>query len=479
MYDRMIRHGVILSPKYFILYYYPIPFMKASRYILNISRNGFMYLFNTLTRCYVRLTQSVGIKVWELLQDNKLESLPKSFITKLEKGGFVIDNSMDELLYIRERNMLARNSKHYFLILLPTLNCNYHCWYCIQDHVESKMNMQCVDKIKAHINHMIEVEKIESLHIDWFGGEPLMFFDDIVETISRYALNKCGDAGIPFINSSTTNGYYLNENVIEKCIKLKFRHFQITLDGNQKFHDKVKFTKGCDSTFKLVLINICHLLEQSKDVIIYLRINYTHNNIDMSLVDEVNEFIPIHLRSRIMITPCKVWQEIVKKDFYPYLHSILEQFEKSGYKVRYWNPSKNFIPCYANKKYYSAINYNGQVVKCTACNDLYGERPKGILEIDGRITWHDDYDVKYLSPTFDNEKCLRCNKLPICMGLCPREHFNGRSYCKEDVMDISFEDSIVNFIDKDYERICNSNSSAEDLHGGDSVRHESKSMCTE
>ncbi len=36
------------------------------------------------------------------------------------------------------------------------------------------------------------------------------------------------------------------------------------------------------------------------------------------------------------------------------------------------------------------------------------------------------------------------------MGLCPREHLNKQEYCKEDVLDYKFEDSIVDFIDRNY-----------------------------
>lgn len=110
----------------------------------------------------------------------------------------------------------------------------------------------------------------------------------------------------------------------------------------------------------------------------------------------------------------------------------------------------DYVSCYANRKYYNAINFNGHTVKCTACDDLYDCEPKGELLADGTIRWRNGFDELYQSPTFENEMCLACNKLPICMGLCPRNHVNGAKWCKEDALDSSFEESIIDYIDRSY-----------------------------
>ena len=98
---------------------------------------------------------------------------------------------------------------------------------------------------------MINVEKIKSLHLDWFGGEPFLYFNEIISPISLYAQQLCIKAGIPFSIHSTTNGFFLSNEVIDKCSSLDFKHFQITLDGNKKFHDKVKFQKIVNPHFRM------------------------------------------------------------------------------------------------------------------------------------------------------------------------------------------------------------------------------------
>ena len=98
------------------------------------------------------------------------------------------------------------------------------------------------------------------------------------------------------------------------------------------------------------------------------------------------------------------------------------------------------------RKYYNAINFNGDVIKCTACNDLYENKTHGIIQKDGSISWDMDFIRKYEVKSFENKRCLQCKQLPICMGVCPRdnEYVNA---CKFDRMDINLEDSMVNYID--------------------------------
>lgn len=261
-----------------------------------------------------------------------------------------------------------------------------------------------------------------------------------------YAIEKCALHGIPFINSSTTNGYFITPEVSNCLTDLKFTNFQITLDGEKEFHDKVKFMDGCSSTFEHVLNNINDILNKNANIRIFLRINYTHKNLSQGIIPEVNKLIFKENRPRITITPKKVWQEDVDKSFGVVLQKILDDFEKSGYVVSRREIATTFIPCYVNKEYYNAINYNGNVVKCTACDDIHKETTKGRLLDDGRIVWEDSYDTKCQSPTFENEKCLRCNRLPVCMGLCPRDYMSGLSHCKYEVMDENFDVSLLDYL---------------------------------
>lgn len=424
--------------------------MKVSKYNYFVYDEGFSYWFNGVSRNFFRLSRGLGMKMETLMSDlDNLRDTSSTFYDKLSQGGFIINDDVDELDLLKHKAKEIVNSKDYFLVIIPTLNCNFKCWYCIQNHIPSVMSLQTLDNIKRHIDYMVEKKGITSLHIDWFGGEPFMYLEQVVIPISRYAIDKCHQTGIPFVNGATTNGYYLGEETLNILKELHFSQFQITLDGDKSFHDKVKYQEGCVSAFDHVLTNINSIINNDDQVLLYLRINYTHSTLTSKIVEQVNRFISKENRGNIVITPKKVWQEAVDKKFAKTLKTILDLFSESGYNVsRISLPS--FTPCYASKVYYNAINFNGNVVKCTACNDLYDKEPKGRLKSDGTIYWSDDFDVKYQALTYENSKCVRCKYLPICMGPCPRNYLLGKTECKYKSEDVEIEQSLLEFLKQQF-----------------------------
>lgn len=366
----------------------------------------------------------------------------------MQDYGFIVPDDLDEIAHVRKKNFQALHSKDYFLIVLPTLNCNFSCWYCIQDHIDTIMSNETLEKVKKHIDYAIDVCKITSLQIEWFGGEPLMYFKEIIEPVSMYAIKRCEEKKIPYLSSATTNGFYLNKNVSAQLKKLKFKSFQITLDGEQKFHDKVKFQTGCGSAFNHVLSNINGCLTINKDITIYLRINYTHKNLTKDIVPQINQFIELSNRKRVIIRLKKVWQIKVDKNYASQIEEIQHLFSEAGYKIEYLDPLP-FYSCYTNKEFYNAINYNGNIVKCTACNDLYEPNSNGKLNDDGTIFWNKS-KTQYQCVSYENPKCLSCKRLPICMGVCPHDFINGITRCKFDAEDFDFKKAIINYINQEY-----------------------------
>jgi uncharacterized protein len=65
------------------------------------------------------------------------------------------------------------------------------------------------------IKKLIEkrVLDIDHLHVDWFGGEPLIA-QDVVFELSEFAANKCREAKIKFTGGMTTNGSKLTKKLL-------------------------------------------------------------------------------------------------------------------------------------------------------------------------------------------------------------------------------------------------------------------------
>ena len=431
--------------------------MKASKYNYIIEKETFSYWFNGIEHTFFKLPLNLGRKIKGLLEKDmsSLEQLNIAFWNKLIDKGFILNDDIDELNIIRKRYDAAVESKDYMLVVLPTLDCNFKCWYCIQNHLPSQMSVETLEKVKAHIDYMIKEEQITSLQLEWFGGEPFMYFKEIVKPLCKYAKQKCKETQIPFYSSATTNGYYLKPEIHKDLADLDFKCFQITLDGSKDTHDKVKFQEGCDSSFQHVLKNINGLLNNSKDINILLRINYTQENLNSIIVQQIDELISKSNRKRITIFPKKVWQEKRDLKMYDKVEEIMSLFEKSNYEVTKLDVVLNYIPCYANRKYYNGINYNGNIVKCTASDDLFTKEPPGKLNENGSITWRKGFLENYYKKRFENPTCLKCKYLPICMGRCPQNYAgNDTFYCKLKSVNINIENAIVNYIDYMYEKEC-------------------------
>ena len=95
--------------------------MKASRYNYIFTEGGSSYWFNGLERTFFALPAGLGEKIAEYLeQPTQLEEVSPQFYNKLVEKGFLVDDSVDELNIIRERNeqLIVENTFLLFYRLL-------------------------------------------------------------------------------------------------------------------------------------------------------------------------------------------------------------------------------------------------------------------------------------------------------------------------------------------------------------------------
>ena len=427
--------------------------MKISKYTYIINKSDITYWFNGISKLYFALNTDFSKKIIDAMQSvtgqKALEQQYPTFIKKLKEDNFVIEDEIEELEIIRKNFEKEHISKNYKLTIIPTLNCNYNCWYCIQEHIESKMTPETMQKIKKHINKIIKDDKICSLNIDWFGGEPLMYFADVIDPISHFAIEQCAKAEIPFSNTITTNAYYLTNQVCNKLNELKIDLMQITLDGNRRIHNKIKKAANSESAFDIALNHINNALSASAKLSVLLRINYTNGTISNDLLNQICEHISAENRSRVQFLLRKVWQTETDKKRESVVRSFWKESIAKGFAVSA-NDFAYGIPCYADKKYYACINFNGETALCTACDDLYHDA-LGSLGEDGSIAWNEEKTKKYGTPNFENVTCPSCKHLPLCLGGCNnhRHNPNEKFTCEQERLDFSFEEIVENYIEYD------------------------------
>jgi uncharacterized protein len=129
-------------------------------------------------------------------------------------------------------------NRHLELIIFPTEQCNFRCTYCYEEFLIGKMKAGVVDGIKKLI--MRRADKLDSLKISWFGGEPLAA-KNIVFEISEFIQKLLVDyPNLKYMSDMTTNAYQLDEKTLHKLVALGINNFQISLDGTEDIHNKTR-----------------------------------------------------------------------------------------------------------------------------------------------------------------------------------------------------------------------------------------------
>lgn len=90
------------------------------------------------------------------------------------------------------------------------------------------------------------------LDICFIVGEPLLQSKKILMIADK--VNKLQNVKISY--TVVTNGTIYNEKIYEKFIKRGIINFQITLDGTEKIHDKLRIYKNNKGSHKVVINNL-------------------------------------------------------------------------------------------------------------------------------------------------------------------------------------------------------------------------------
>lgn len=129
--------------------------------------------------------------------DEKDVDLPD--FNRMIEAGVIIDDDVDEpqklLNLISE---MEDNRNEYILHINPTLDCNFRCRYCYENHLPgSVMSGNTINATRSFISDLLDSRsEIKVLRIGFFGGEPLLHFDDTVRPILEYAKSMTDSHGV-------------------------------------------------------------------------------------------------------------------------------------------------------------------------------------------------------------------------------------------------------------------------------------------
>ncbi|MBQ9389055.1 MAG: radical SAM protein [Synergistaceae bacterium] len=210
-----------------------------------------------------------------------LSSLTPSRIELLTERGHLTENEAlenEDLRMISRINTMVQSRNGVGLILLPTYNCNFRCVYCYERHrlergkewLERVMSRELVDAVFAQIkNYKERGFSVKSCTL--FGGEPLLAQN---KELIRYICDKCRELDMSV--GAITNGYDLDK-FIDILEEYKFDTLQITVDGTEEVHNRMRPLAGGGKSYAKIMQNIKLALDH--DLRISMRVNVNKTNI--------------------------------------------------------------------------------------------------------------------------------------------------------------------------------------------------------
>lgn len=421
--------------------------MKLSKFNISIPYEGKYVFSNTFTQKFLLIEPLLMDIIHSISSKEEIAELREihpSFYDSLLSNGFIVDADIDEINKVRELIHSVDNSdKFYQLMINPTMNCNFKCWYCYESHIKgSKVSTDTLTKIEKYIfNIFNEKTAIEYFHLSFFGGEPLLNYDDVVLPIMDYTYETANQFKKPLVISFTTNGFLIDDKMVEDFVKYGVKSLQISFDGNKENHDQTRFVTKTKGSYERIVNNLKSLVR--KRIKVALRVNYTEKNL-LGLEDILESFSDLTGEDKKCITLSmnKVWQETA-----PNLFKIVDAFQEKAREFGFVIPDAleaNTVinSCYADKRNQSVINYNGDVYKCNA-RDFTKDRREGVLK-DGHIEWSDKYEER-MNIKLKNKPCLECPILPVCGGGCSQKAVenSGVDYCVHDFDEKKKKDLIL------------------------------------
>lgn len=250
--------------------------MIYSRYNIfsKIRESGNYFLLNLLSGNADILSADDAEKVKSIQADNNFPY--DDFARELAGKGYLMDSDEEDRLYRKKYLDFidSRDKDEIQLFFITNYSCNFACSYCYQDQYNNPAKELSIEIIDSFFKYIQTEFAGRNKYITVFGGEPLLNSPK-QKSLIKYLVQKSNGSGLEIC--FVTNGYTLEEYIpiLKSC---KIREIQVTLDGTEAIHNKRRFLKGGQGTFKKIIRGIDVCLENQ--IPINLRMVADKENID-------------------------------------------------------------------------------------------------------------------------------------------------------------------------------------------------------
>jgi uncharacterized protein len=378
-------------------------------------------------------------------------SLPPDVYGQLSGGGFIVPGEMDELLQIRERFRRARSDTPMALTITTTMDCNLGCYYCYEERSGDRLELRDVADVTALARQRLAANGKRSLHVDWYGGEPLLNVE-FMEAASAALQAMCLQENISYSASIISNGTSWPEDVGGFIERHRIRQVQISFDGMRENHDRRRhYRKGRApaegaSSFDRAAELVDSLLNYVR-VDIRLNIDYGNQSDVIPFIEFARSRSWFKRRFPAVIQPARLSSYSDRSSFmrkselgldeYDGIRALVRKEVRGEARIEEAEVPGGFP--YPKTSVCAALADDSVVIGADRrqyrCGLQVGETQRAVGTLSRPPTrqlpvlaqpglgadnaWWQQFDPTRL-PT-----CSRCSFLPICWGGCPKKHLEG------------------------------------------------------
>lgn len=402
---------------------------KPSRYNFFFqAEDGTHLAFNAMSGGFARIEERNYEEIQRILTNpNNYKPVTdgeKKLWDFLIRGRFLVEEQLDEFKLLKLRYQAAKlNTNSLGLVIMVTAHCNFSCPYCYEIHEDRTIKTEVMEALLNLVRK--RTPHLNKFYAVWFGGEPLLRLD-LIRELSSHFIKECLKNKCEYEAVIVSNGYLLSEKNIKELKEMKVRRAQVTLDGPPSIHNKRRRLKKGGETFNVIVNN---LLRAAEEMSITIKVNIDIKNEDA--FPELLDYLEAKglKRSNVQIAPGPTGVYDDTAFYYkPYCMDV-EEFRTAEIWLYKQLMGRGFIPrtlpltisvfCTANLFREFLIDTDGYLYKCYP--DI-GKRDSAVgrLTLDGSMKMNYARWIKWLGyDPFDDEECMHCRYLPVCMGGCP------------------------------------------------------------
>lgn len=316
-------------------------------------------------------------------------------------------------------------------------DCNLRCKYCFAATGDfgGARSIMSPETGKKAIDFLLQNSGTRhNLEVDFFGGEPLMGWDTVVEVV-KYARAKEKEHNKKFRFTITTNGLMLDDQKTE-FINKEMSNVVLSIDGRREVNDKLRTRIDDGGSYELIVPKFKKIVENREFNNYYVRGTFTRYNLDFS--EDVAHLFDLGF-DQISVEPVicdekydySLREEELDSIFNEYDNlskNIIEQ-KKTGKNINFFHFMIDLDqgPCVIKRmrgcgcgNEYLAVTPSGELYPC---HQFVGIEEYKMGDLDNGIVRQDMKTDFAKSTVYGKEKCSQCWARFYCSGGCNANNY--------------------------------------------------------